>query len=246
MLPTSTSHLSTRRQVLRAGYRGRSRVVGRGRTAQLGPGGRCAAPVSPSTRISMVGDSLTLGTLPFQADDLAGAGWSHSAIDAYVSRGIRTKLPVRSAHRHHCGRRHPRQVGRHRRLDRRTRHQRCGDLSHDKQSDVIRQMMDHIGYGHKVMWVNVYLPDGRRCNWRGTPHSPPRADERDGEMFVYDWAIVRRREPAMLAHDHIHYSRDGYRFRSTAIGLASRATCCRHSDSAPSPSGCRHRSRCPR
>jgi len=170
----------------------------------------------------MVGDSLTLGALPFLADDLAAAGWTHSAIDAYVSRGIRTKVRADQ----HTGINAVDAI-----------RAKSGDTnawivalgtndaviySHDKQSDVIRMMMDHIGYGHKVMWVNVYLPEARPVQLAWNSALAAAAAERDGEMFVYDWASFAAENPRWLAHDHIHYSRDGYRYRSTAIGLASR------------------------
>ena len=183
----------------------------------------------------MVGDSLTLGTLPFQADDLAAAGWTHSAIDAYVSRGIRTKVRADQ----HTGINAVDAI-----------RAKSGDTnawivalgtndaviySHDKQSDVIRMMMDHIGYGHKVMWVNVYLPEARPVQLAWNSALAASADERGGDMFVYDWASFAAENPRWLAHDHIHYSRDGYRFRSTAIGLASRDLLPTDSDSHLSP-----------
>jgi hypothetical protein len=41
-------------------------------------------------------------------------------------------------------------------------------------------------------------------------------------MVVLDWASVAAQNEHWLAHDHIHYSRDGYRSRATVIGQASR------------------------
>jgi lysophospholipase L1-like esterase len=174
-----------------------------------------------STRISMVGDSLTSGSLPFQPDAFAEARWSHSTIDAYVSRGVRTKLKA----------------------DRYTGltavdaiRDKSGDsdawvialgtndaviYSNERQAEVIRGMMDHIGTGHRVMWINVYLPDSRplQLAWNETLDDAA-ADRSD--MFVYDWASFAAENQRWLARDRIHYSSDGYRSRATAIGLASR------------------------
>jgi lysophospholipase L1-like esterase len=223
--------LSTRRQVLRAGI---TAAIGSWAALELLGAGRANAapgPIITSTRISMVGDSLTLGTLPFQAADLADAGWSHSSIDAYVSRGIRTK--IRSDQ--HTGINAVDAI-----------RAKSGDTdawivalgtndaviySREKQADVIRQMMDHIGYGHRVMWVNVYLPEARHLQSVWNSALAAAVGERAGEMFVYDWASFAAENPRWLAHDHIHYSRDGYRYRSTAIGIASRDLLPAESDS---------------
>ncbi len=170
----------------------------------------------------MVGDSLTVGTLPFQADDLAVAGWSHSAIDAFGSRGVRTKVRADQ----HTGLTAVDAI-----------RAASGDTpawivalgtndaviySRAKQADVIRQMMDHIGYGHTVMWINVYLPEARPLQVAWNSALAAAADERAGEMLVYDWASFAEENQRWMAHDHVHYSRVGYRYRSTAIGIASR------------------------
>ncbi|MDP9464754.1 MAG: hypothetical protein M3P52_09030, partial [Actinomycetota bacterium] len=92
MFPTSVPQLSTRRQLLRGGI---TAVIGSWAAFEILGTDRAAATRAlggASTRISMVGDSLTSGSLPFQPGTFADAGWSHSTIDAYVSRGVRTKL----------------------------------------------------------------------------------------------------------------------------------------------------------
>lgn len=220
-MPTSVPQLSTRRQVLRAGF---AAAIGSWAAIELlGAGQASAEPVSSRVRISMVGDSLTSGTMPFQADDFTLAGWAASAIDAYVSRGVRTKI----------------------RADRYTGltavdaiREKSGDTEawvvalgtndaviyrSEKHADVIRMMMDHIGPGHKVMLVNVYLPRRQPADVEWNAALETAARERAGDMFVYDWASFAANNQRFLAHDDIHYNRDGYRYRSTAIGLASRA-----------------------
>ncbi|MEA3186035.1 MAG: hypothetical protein QOJ74_2512 [Ilumatobacteraceae bacterium] len=175
-----------------------------------------------TARISVVGDSLTQGTLPFQAEALTNAGWSHSAIDAYVSRGVRTKvrtdhftgLTAVDAIRNKWGDTEAWVMG-------------LGTndaviYSRAKQAEVIAMMMDHIGTGHKVLWINVYLPARKLQQEAWNSALETAAAESGGEMLVYDWASFAAENPRWLAHDHIHYTNDGYRYRSTAVGLASR------------------------
>ena len=221
MLPTSLPQLSTRRQLLRGGI---TAAIGSWAALELLGTGRASAKVVPTeaaTRISMVGDSLTCGSLPFQPEAFAEAGWSHATIDAYASRGLRTKLSA----------------------DRYTGltavdaiRDKSGDTEawvialgtndaviypNGKQAEVIRVMMDHIGAGHKVMWINVYLPDARprQLAWNITLDEA--ASKRD-DMFVYDWASFAAENQRWLSRDRVHYSTDGYRYRAMAIGLATR------------------------
>ncbi len=222
-MQTSVPHLSTRRQILRAGF---AAAVGSWAAIEvLGAGQASAAPFTPSVtsgRISMVGDSLTCGTLPFQADDFTAAGWSHSAIDAYVSRGVRTKiktdrytgLTAVDAIREKSGDSDAWVIG-------------LGTndsviYSHNKQAEVIAMMMDHIGSGHKVLWVNVYLPERKPLQLAWNSALDEAAQRSGGDIVVLDWASIAAQNDRWLAHDHIHYSRDGYRSRSSAIAQASR------------------------
>ena len=221
MLPIPIPQLSTRRQLLRGGI---TAAIGSWAALELlGPGRALAkvVPIGAVTRISMVGDSLTCGSLPFQAGAFAEAGWSHSTIDAYVSRGVRTKLKA----------------------DRYTGltavdaiREKSGDSEawvialgtndsviypNEKQAEVIRVMMDHIGAGHKVMWINVYLPDARprQLAWNAALDA---AASKRGDMFVYDWASLAAENQRWLAHDRIHYTTEGFRYRAIALSLASR------------------------
>ena len=185
-------------------------------------------------RISMVGDSLTCGAQPFQADAFGEAGWSHSTIDAYLSRGVRTKLPA------------DRYTGL-RAVD--AIRDKPGDTEawvialgtndaviypSNKQVDVIRTMMDHIGTGHKVLWINVYLPEARplQVAWNATLDEV--ASQR-GDMFVYDWASFAAENQRWLSHDRLHYTREGYRYRAIATGLASRELLSRDSETSVPP-----------
>jgi lysophospholipase L1-like esterase len=211
----------SRRQLLGAGV---TAALGSWAALELFSDGRASASGVTATaeRISVVGDSLTIGTLPYQNDALTNEGWIGSAIDAFKSRGIRTKMKADK----HTGLTAVDAI-----------RKKWGDsdlwvvalgtndagiISNDKQPDVIRQMMDRIGSGHSVLWVNVYLPatPPRQEHWNSALATV--AAERSDEMFVFDWASLAAQNPKWLAHDKIHCSSTGYASRSTAIALATK------------------------
>ena len=93
--------LSSRRQVLRAGFfaafgsvAALELLVAAEASATSVPrsSGHSSSVYAAATRVSVIGDSLTIGTMPYQSEAFANAGWGHSAIDAYGAHGIRTKL----------------------------------------------------------------------------------------------------------------------------------------------------------
>ena len=222
MSPTSPPLLCTRRQVLTAGL-----LAACGSMAAfelLGPGRAGASTLNTAaTRVSVIGDSLTLGTLPYQADALSGAGWARSTIDAHGSRGIRTKvksdkntgLTAVDAIREASGDSVLWVVA--------LGTNDAGLYPKLKQPDMIQLMMDHIGTGHRVLWVNIYLPAKpvRHESWNAALQTV--ADERPGEMFIFDWAGLAAANPHWLADDEIHCSGKGYAQRSAAIALATRS-----------------------
>ena len=170
----------------------------------------------------MVGDSLTIGTEPYQADAFANVDWDSSTIDAFISRGVRTKV----------------------KRDKNTGltsvdmiREKSGDsdlwivalgtndaglYKRDKCAEIIASMMDRIGTGHYVMWVNIYLPEKqlRQENWN-TALTTVAGDYPDS-MFILDWASLAADNRNWLANDGIHCSGKGYQHRATAIAVASR------------------------
>lgn len=222
MLPTSIPQL-TRRQLIRAGL---TAAIGSSAALQLlGAGMTSAAPATTaatSGRVAVIGDSLTIGTLRYQADAFASAGWAHSTVDAHGSRGVRTKL----------------QSDRYTGLTAvdaiRAKSGDCdvwvialgtndaGIYPNAKQADVVQQMVDRIGARHKILWVNVYRPDlGRRQDtWNATLADV--ADEQPDAMFVFDWAALATENPHWLANDKVHCTAKGYEHRATAIAVATR------------------------
>ncbi|HSB85568.1 MAG TPA: GDSL-type esterase/lipase family protein [Ilumatobacteraceae bacterium] len=221
MFRSSNSSLSTRRQFLRAGV---VAVAGSWVALELTGQQRVSAEPTGSTdtrRISLVGDSLTVGTMPYQSDDLRAIGWSRTMIDAYASRGVRTKV----RHDLHTGLTAVDAI-----------RESWGDTevwivglgtndaliySKRKNAQVITEMMDRIGRGHKVMWINVYLPQRapQATAWNASLDEV--AAERD-DMYVFDWAGLAFENKRWLASDSVHLSALGYQQRSAAVARASR------------------------
>jgi lysophospholipase L1-like esterase len=229
MSRTASPPLSTRRELLRAGV---AAALGTWVAVDLFAGERAGAasrlptvptpsPGAPPLRISMIGDSLTVGTMRYQSEDLAAAGWSQPTIDAYVSRGVRTKVRADA----YTGINAVDAI-----------RKRTGDTdawivglgtndaviySKSKHIEVIGEMMDHIGRGHRVMWINVYLRDRRSLQESWNTALEEMAGNR-ADMTVLDWAAVVARNKHWLAKDGLHCSPAGYEQRSLIVGEASK------------------------
>ncbi len=158
----------------------------------------------------------------YQADAFTAVGWAQSTIDAHGSRGIRTKvkadphtgLTAVDAVRETSGEPDVWVVA--------LGTNDAGIFSNDKHADLIREMLDHIGSGHSVMWVNIYLPDIRKRQVAWNSALAEVAAERPDEMFVLDWASVAQNQ-RWMADDLVHCTGKGYQHRATAIAEASRS-----------------------
>jgi lysophospholipase L1-like esterase len=184
---------------------------------------RAAPRGNSAARISVVGDSLTIGTMPYQAEALSAVGWERASVDAYGSRGIRTK--VRSDP--HTGLTSVEAI-RASNGDSELWVVALGtndavNYGRSKHAEVINMMMDRIGTGHYVIWVNVFLPaaPARQRQWNTSLEMV--AKERSDEMFVMDWAALAVENPKWMAVDDIHCSGKGYQHRATAIASATRS-----------------------
>ncbi len=222
MPPNSLPLLSSRRQVLSAGV---AAVLGSVAALELFGASTVSAraKATPATRIALIGDSLTIGTMPYQAGAFSDVGWAGSMIDAYGSRGVRTKVKSDL----HTGLTAVDAI--------RTTVGDCdvwvvalgtndaGIFAKAKHPQLIRQMMDRIGGGHYVMWVNVYLPatPPRQEHWNAALETV--AEERPNELFVFDWASLAAQNERWLADDQVHCSGKGYTNRSTEIASATRS-----------------------
>jgi len=175
-----------------------------------------------STRVSLVGDSLTEGTLPYQADTLSYLNWSSSAIDAFKSRGIRTKmkgdphtgLSAVDAIRETYGDSDLWVVA--------LGSNDAGFYPLDEQPEVIREMLDRIGDGHYVLWVNVYLPATLKRQHAWNASLATVAAERPHQLFVLDWATLAEENPKWLGSDKLHCSTVGYKKRASVIAQATK------------------------
>lgn len=169
----------------------------------------------------MVGDSLTAGILPYQEDDFVDAGWESASVDGYPSRGVRTKasgdantgLTAVDAIRAASGDSDVWVVA--------LGTNDAGLYSAAQYAGLIREMLDHIGAGHLVMWVNIYLPESpaRQAAWNAALEEV--AAERPEQLVIYDWASVAAQHPGWLTSDGVHYTGSGYQNRSALIAAAS-------------------------
>lgn len=219
MLPTSLPLLSSRRQVLGAGL-----AAALGSWAALGLLDQRRVGASRAAgQISVVGDSLTSGTVPYQANAMSEVGWTRTTIDAYRGRGVLTKirpdlhngLAAVNAIRETSGDSDLWVVA--------LGTNDSGIYPRNRHPDLIRQMMDRIGGGHYVMWVNIYLPatPPRQDAWNSALSDV--ADDLHDEMFVYDWASLAAQNPLWLRDDQVHCTPVGYKHRATAIAAATRS-----------------------
>lgn len=171
--------------------------------------------------IFVIGSSLTQASLPYQASALRAVGWDEAVVDGHDARGIRTTVlgdlytglgavdVLRTAHGDvtewivDLG-----------------AHDACAWCPHE-HVDVILDMMQAIGEGRLVMWVNVYLPT--------LPHHQEawntalvQAAARWGEhMVVYDWASVAAMNRPWLTGNGAHDPGTGYATRSMFIADAA-------------------------
>jgi lysophospholipase L1-like esterase len=221
LIRSSSQSTSTRRQLLRAGL---AAGLGSWAALELIAADRAGAePASPAStrRISVVGDSLTIGTMPYQSDDFRAAGWSRTSIDAYAGRGVRTKLrrdlhtglTAVDAIRDSWGDTDAWIVG-------------LGTndaviYPTSRHALVIEQMMERIGRGHRVMWINVVLPQRAAAAAAWNVSLDEVAALRD-DMYVLDWAGLALQNPRWISTDGVHCSAAGYRNRSDVVAGASR------------------------
>lgn len=160
--------------------------------------------------------------MPYQAETLSYLGWGPAAIDAYKSRGIRTKmkgdphtgLSAVDAIRLTSGDSNLWVVA--------LGTNDAGFYPADEQPTVIREMLDQIGAGHYVLWVNVYLPGtpARQRSWNSALTTV--AKERPEQLFVLDWATLAEENPKWLGKDKIHCSGTGYKNRASVIAQATK------------------------
>ena len=198
MLHTSPPLLPSRRQALGAGL---AAALGSWAALELLEGRLARASTARSAgQVSVVGDSLTHGTLRYQADALSEVGWTHTTIDAHISRGVITKIRTDP----HTG-----LIA----VDAIRAESGDSDLwvvalgtndagihPRNRHKDLIRRMMDRIGGGHHVLWVNIYLPatPPRQEAWNSALHDVAE-DRPDGDVRLR-LGVDRGSEPTVAQH----------------------------------------------
>ena len=88
-------------------------------------------------------------------------------------------------------------------------------------TQLIREMLDAIGPGHRVLWVNVHLPrtPGVQQAWNTALNQV--AAERPDQLFVLDWASIAARQTGIMAFDGVHLTAAGYALMAAAVATAS-------------------------
>ncbi|MGZ4737839.1 MAG: GDSL-type esterase/lipase family protein [Ilumatobacteraceae bacterium] len=183
-----------------------------------------AASSTSTQRLLMVGDSLTVGSLPYQAAAFIDNGWTDMAVNAHGSRGIKTKVSadpytgltavdaLRAAH----GDADLWVVA--------LGTNDAGQYPASQYPDLIASMLNRIGADHLTMWVNTYMPTRARLQVAWNSALNEVAVQRPDELVVFDWAAYAAGHAGWLGADSIHYTATGYRARSSAVAAASTKT----------------------
>ncbi len=173
--------------------------------------------------LSMIGDSLTDDCIADHERALAAAGWPRSTIDARGGRGVARNV-TRSRH---TG---LRVVDAMRRSSGDTRHWVVALGTNDvrvvapeRYATTIARMLERIGPGHRVLWVNIHLPHDEQRQLAWNTALATAALERPDQLLVFDWATAAAAHPEWLAPDGIHHTAAGHAARSAAVAQASLA-----------------------
>jgi len=183
---------------------------------------RPAAATVPDRSVFVIGDSLTFLAAPNVSASLANVGWSATRIDAYEGRGVDftvqrapdTGLRAVDALRVQYGDNADWIVA-----------LGTNEVLYRQPSTYaasIRRMLDRIGAGHRVMWVNTYLPDhpAEQAVWNAALDQA--AAERNGDLAVFDVAALNAQHPEWMLYDNVHHNLEGNVAWADAIGSASR------------------------
>ena len=189
---------------------------------------RCRVPAA--REVLVLGDSLTRGSA--DAGDLAGRlaaeGFRAVAVDAEVGRttagGLqrlqeRSSVPVTVV------------------VALGTNDVSAG-RSVTRWAKTVRTVVDYLGDGRTVLWVNVALARTRAEAERTRAYNRVLARLADQRQRVHlvDWASGSGADPALLRPDGVHLTADGYAARSRAVVDALVAV---HGRGPALPAGCR-------
>jgi hypothetical protein len=179
-----------------------------------------AAATGPTPVVAVIGDSL----LSYDRADLDGSlravGWAGTQIDAVPSRRI--PASVRAPLSGIKAIRALRATG----FD--TRYwiialgtNDIGLLGAADPRPLITSLLDELGPGTTVLWVNADQPRFPQATARFDAALAAVLAERGG--YVFDWASLARANPTWLVSDGIHLTGTGFRQRHRLLAQASRA-----------------------
>ena len=174
----------------------------------------------PNGALGMIGESSTQGMLPWIPDDLGAVGWG--PLRLYAFPGVRIPpdnpgfaIPV--VQRWRAEGFDPRVwiigLG--------TNDVGFTTTSIPKATAYIDAMLDAIGPGREVLWINIthHEPDWQAA-WN---EALVEVATRRLNLHVFDWASIVAQHPEWLVSDHVHSTPTGYRQKSLLVSDATKA-----------------------
>jgi lysophospholipase L1-like esterase len=173
----------------------------------------------PNGALGMIGESSTQGMLPWIPDDLGALGWG--PLRLYAFPGVR--IPADNAgfaipvvQRWRAEGFDPRvwiiglganDVG-------------FSTTSVPKATAYIDAMLDAIGPGREVLWINIthHEPDWQAA-WN---EALVEVAARRLNLHVFDWASIVAQHPEWMASDQVHSTPTGYRQKSLLVSAATK------------------------
>jgi GDSL-like Lipase/Acylhydrolase family len=173
----------------------------------------------PNGPLGVIGDSATQGTLPWIGDDLAALGWGPMRLYAFPGVRIPADNPGFAIPTV--------QTWRAQGFDPRVFVIGLGDndvgFSQDsvpKAAAYIDSMLDAIGPGREVLWLNITHP---QASWQAAWNAAlNQVATRRLNLHIYDWAAVAAQHPDWVVGDGVHLTPTGYRQRSLLVADATK------------------------
>jgi hypothetical protein len=174
----------------------------------------------PDGALGLIGESSTQGTFPWLPDDLGALGWG--PLRLYAFPGVRIPpdnpgfaIPV--VQRWRTEGFDPRvwiiglganDVG-------------FSTTSVPKATAYIDAMLDAIGPGREVLWINIthHEPDWQAA-WN---EALVEVAARRLNLHLFDWASLAAQHPEWMAPDRVHSTATGYRQKSLLVANATKA-----------------------
>ena len=181
---------------------------------------RVDVPASgPNGALGLIGESSTQGTLPWIGDDLAALGWGPMRL--YAFPGVRIP-PDRAGFAIPTV-----QTWRSEGFDPRVFVLGLGanDVGFSQDSvpkavAYIDSMMDAVGPGREVLWLNITHPEAAwQAAWN---QALAQVAARRLNLHIFDWATIAAQHPDWLVGDGVHLTPTGYRQRSLLVADATK------------------------